>query len=54
MEIRPGEMEEDRLPEALAVPVPACHPLDPLDPGVHRLRLRVRRPSHHRIQDPED
>jgi len=52
MEVKPPEMEEDRVPEALAVPVPARHPLDPLDPRVHRLRRRVRRLRHHCVQDP--
>ena len=29
MEIQPAEMEEGRVLEALGVPVPARHPLDP-------------------------
>jgi hypothetical protein len=36
MEIQPGEMEDDRIAEALAVPLAARHPLDPLDPRVHQ------------------
>jgi hypothetical protein len=36
MEIRPAEMEEDRVAEALAVPLAARHPIDPPDPRVHQ------------------
>ena len=39
-------MEEERVLQALAVPVPARHLLDPLEPRVHR-------PERHCVQDPE-
>jgi hypothetical protein len=49
MEGRPGDLEVDRVPEALAVPGPARHPLDPLDPRVRPLRHPVRPIDHGRL-----
>ena len=51
MEIQPGEMEDDRIAKALAVPLPARHPLDPLGPRVHRLRRVVRPVDHDRLEE---
>jgi hypothetical protein len=46
MEVRPGDLEVDRVPEALAVPVPARHPLDP---RVRPLRHPARPIDHGRL-----
>lgn len=51
VEVEPAAMEVDGVAEALATPEAACHALDPLDLGVHRLGQCIRLPAHDRVHD---
>ncbi len=51
VEVEPAAVEVDRVAEPLATPEAACHALDPLDFGVHRLGQCIRLPAHDRVHD---